>query len=210
MRTSDIPGAEGAARALADRLSQALPDHLDKLSTLLALMDPLPHPVKVVWHDIDELGIDDYPTVLVMPVSTEGMEHIDVEGPTNGDTWRVTYRLNILAWVRSREGHAETSLLAMRYAAALRDCLLHRTRLHPWQDRDTGLPPAAVDPTSLREDYSPVAVDAAGRTIAAVQIRCDVHRVEHIDGPEPLGAVATTVVDGRAVGVDQPIHPALA
>lgn len=200
-------GPEGAGDAVVTWLAARLPARLRILETRYELegVDVLPDPVLVAAQDRGPMAIEDWPAVLALPqgtISTRLVEVLD----DGAEVYRVRYRLRIYAWVRS-EGYAATDTLRKRYTLAIREALLERKQLvaaPAYGVAATGSA-FAVAPETIREDYSDVMTDTAGRTIAAAFIEVAVDVDEVLEGPAPFGTVETTQVDTAAL----PPHPAL-
>ena len=157
----------------------------------------LANAAQVLDHEVGPLGVEDWPSVFVLPLRQEGMRLTDVLEDAS-EVYRVTYAVRVLAWVRA-DSYATTDQLRKRYALAIRETLLERKGLDP----DTGV--TVVDPASIREDYSDVMVDAASRTIAGVDVTVNLIVTEVLGGPPTLG----TVLDAEVTPEPLPPHPAL-
>lgn len=197
-------GPEGAARHAVTWLAERIPARLRVLEQRYDL-EPgqLADPVQVLDHEVGPLGVEDWPSVFVLPLRQDGMALVDVRDDAS-EVYRVTYAIRVLAWVRA-EDYAATDQLRKRYALAIRECLLERKTLSPAPTYGSGDFGASsednvVDPASIREDYSDVLVDEARRTIAGVDVTVNLIVTEVLDGPAALG----TVED-----VDVTPHPAL-
>lgn len=201
-----MQGPEGAATRAAGWLTTAIPRRLRILETRYGL-DPntIGDPDHVLAHERGPLGVEEWPAVYVLPQRLDRLELVDVDAD-GGETYRCTYALRVLAWVRA-EDYATTDLLRKRYVLAIREALLERKALKVADSVYVGDPDAdlAVDPSSLREDYSEVLADDAGRTIAGAWLDVNVTVTEALPGPAPLGTADTIAVDGTALAP----HPAL-
>lgn len=202
-------GPEGCADHTVAWLAERIPARLRVLETRYQLAaGTLPDPVLVAAQERGQLAIEDWPSVFVLPQRTRSQRLTEVR-PDGSEVYRVRYMLRILSWVRS-DGYATTDQLRKRYVLAVREALLERKQLAPaptYGDGDFGtqVSDVVVVPESMREDYSDVMTDEAGRTIAAAFIDVDVDVEEVLDGPAALGTVETTEVDTAAL----PPHPAL-
>lgn len=198
-------GPEGAARYAREWLADRLPARLRILEARYSTDTDtvtLPDPVHVLDHEVGPLAVEDWPTVFVLPQRNEGMRLVDVRGDAS-EVYRVTYSLQLLAWVRA-DGYTATDQLRKRYALAIREALLERKSLAPpatygGGDYGDSREETVVDPASIRESYSGVFVDEAKRTIAGVEVTLNLIVTEVLDGPDALGVAET---------VD--VHPALA
>ena len=200
-------GPEGAARHAVTWLAARIPARLRVLEQRYSL-EPgtLADPVQVLDHEVGPLGVEDWPSVFVLPLHQEGMRLVDVRDDAS-EVYRVTYALRVLAWVRA-DSFASTDQLRKRYALAIRECLLERKNLTPAPTYGSGDYGAdrednVVDPSSIREDYSDVMVDDAKRTIAGVDVTVNLIVTEVLAGPPPLGVAEELAVD------PVPAHPAL-
>ena len=188
-------GPEGAARHAVTWLAARIPARLRVLEARYSTPEApvvLPDPVRVLDHEVGPLGVEDWPSVFVLPLRQEGMTLIDVREDAS-EVYRVIYAIRVLAWVRA-EDYAATDQLRKRYALAIRECLLERKTLTPAPTYGSGEYGASsednvVDPTSIREDYSDVLVDEARRTIAGVDVTVNLIVTEVLDGPTALGTV---------------------
>lgn len=201
-----MDGPEGAAARAAEWLYGRLPDRLRIIEERLEL-EPgqLADPAQVLAHERGPIGLEDWPSVFVLPLRTVKLELVDVEDG-GGETYLVTYALRVLAWVRA-DGYEATDRLRHRYALAVREALLERKSLKLGTGLVAGDPHAdlSVDPSSIREDYSDVLEDEAARTIAGVDVTVNVTVRELLAPPPALGTVITTRVDE----VPLPTHPSL-
>lgn len=194
-------GPEDTARRAADWLRDRIPARLRIIEARLGLAaGELADPAQVLDHERGPIGIEDWPSVYVLPLRTGGMRLVDVEDG-GAEQYLTTYTLRVLAWVRA-DGYEATGRLRFRYALAIREALLERKTLTLNANVTAGDPDSdlAVDPGSLVEDYSDVMVDDASRTIAGVDVTVTVTVRELLEPPPPLGVVDTTAVA---------VHPAL-
>jgi len=199
-------GPEDVAQRAVDWLYGRIPARLRILEERLEL-EPLslPDPAQVLGHERGPLGLEDWPSVFVLPQRLTAAELVDVEDD-GAEQYRNTYRVRILAWVRASgdgatDGYAATNALRNRYTLAIREALLERKSLKLPGSLVAGDPDSdlAVDPNSIREDYSPL-IDDEGRTIAGVTIDVDLTVRELLPPPPPLGTADDVLVD---------VHPAL-
>lgn len=199
-----MQGPEGAAARAAGWLTARIPARLRLLETRLGLeANSLANPAQVLDHERGPIAVEDWPAVYVLPLRLEGLTLVDVEEDA-GETYRATYALRVLAWVRA-DSYATTDALRKRYALAIREALLERKALKVAESTYVGDPDAdlAVNPDSIREDYSDVLVDDAKRTIAGVDVTVTVTVTERIAGPAGLGSANALEV------TELPPHPAL-
>ncbi|KWW97402.1 hypothetical protein LI90_4374 (plasmid) [Carbonactinospora thermoautotrophica] len=190
-----MDGLEGACTLLADRLRAALPGKTAELRTRYGA-DPaaLPDVVTVEPHDVDQLGVEQWPAVLVVGQETRGIRPVDV-GPTS-EVYQVRYALRVFVWARG-DGYAQTDTLRKRLTLGVRELLLTRRLLAP---------AGRVEPSSLAESYSDLARDEAGRTIGGAFIAVEVTLEETLTSETPpVGMVDTVSVDTGSL----PPHPAL-
>lgn len=211
-------GPEGAADRVVEWLTPTIPARLRLLEARLGL-DPatLPDPQLIAAQERGPLGLEDWPSVFVLPQRLDRLEPIEQAHPAGGESYRATYVLRVLVWVRA-EGYDATDTLRKRYVLAAREALLERKQLAA--QPAYGTPPLegtefAVVPASIREDYSDVLVDDAKRTIAGAWIDLNVTVVEVLAGPAPMGTVDTPpAVTPRPVGPAEQltnivVHPGL-
>ena len=204
-------GPEGAAEHARAWLATRIPARLRILEARYStpeLAVVLPDPAQVLAHEVGPLGVEDWPSVFVLPLRQEGMRLVDVREDAS-EVYRVTYALRVLAWVRA-DSFASTDQLRKRYALAVRECLLERKTLSPAPTYGSGDYAASsednvVDPASIREDYSDVLVDDAKRTIAGVDVTVNLIVTEVLNGPPSLGTVEELAVEPEPL----PPHPAL-
>lgn len=201
-----MDGPEGAAKRAADWLYGRLPARLRIIEARLALpAASLADPSQVLAHERGPIGLEDWPSVFVLPLRTIRLELVDVE-EGGGETYLVTYALRVLAWVRADDYEA-TDRLRHRYALAIREALLERKSLKLGTGVVQGDPHAdlTVDPSSIREDYSDVMTDDAARTIAGVDVTVNVTVREVLAAPPAVGTVLTTTIREASL----PTHPSL-
>ncbi|WP_288797848.1 hypothetical protein [uncultured Arsenicicoccus sp.] len=212
-------GIHAAATRAAEWLAAEVPTALDRIRISEAL-DPadLPSPEHVWGHDINQLGIDDWPAVLVVPGQQRGMQYLDALDD-GGELYAVTYSLIIYGWVRA-EDYEATARIRDRYGLAIREALLTRKQMsaaRAWDDPTPRTADAWVKPETIREDYGPPTSDGR-RTIAGVEVRLDITVIEQLSGPTVLGDAAAPVTktvtpEPTSTGGDTrtlPPHPALA
>lgn len=207
-------GPEGAAERVTAWLTARIPARLRLLETRYELeAATLPDPSLVVDHDTGPLGLEDWPAVLVLPQRLEALAYVD--NVPAGELYRATYSVEVLEWLRA-DDYETTDELRKRYVLATREALLERKQLEAAPAYgETAAGTFAVDPGSIREDYGPVVVDEAKRTIAGVRLTVNVTVAELLDGPDPMGTVDTPPTVGEEpVRVDEPItsvvvHPGL-
>lgn len=204
-------GPEGAASHARTWLATRIPARLRILEARYSTPTApvvLPDPVQVLDHEVGPLGVEDWPSVFVLPLRQEAMQLVDVRQDSS-EVYRVVYALRVLAWVRAGD-YATTDQLRKRYALAIREALLERKTLTPAPTYNSGDYGAAtednvVDPGSIREDYSDVMVDAAKRTIAGVDVTVNLIVTEVLS---PLVNALGTAEDLDVTPTLTP-HPAL-
>lgn len=190
-------GSEGAGALAAAWLMGALPARLRLMETRLDLpVNSLVDPSLVADHETGPIAIEQWPAVYVLPQKMSGLKLVDVEDG-GGETYRVTYPVRFLAWLRA-DDYGTTDLLRKRYALAIREALLIRKQLTPapqyLDDRygqDTSI--VTVNPATIREDYSGMVDQIASGTIAGVAVDVDLAFTETLAGAAPLGHVSTAV-----------------
>ena len=191
-------GPEGAAELIRGWLETAVPRRLAIIEARLpAGTPPVPRPALVAAEDRGPIGIEWWPAILCLPTITRRMDFVGADDA--GEVYRVTYAMQVLAWVRG-EDHPATSLLQRRYALAIREAILERKSLRATFGRPSD---ATIDPASIVEDYSAVTTGEGGATIAGLQVNVDLIVAELVPGPAPVGRADTLTV--AAVP-----HPALA
>lgn len=206
-------GPEGVSDHMAGWLTDRIPARLRVLEARLDLpANSLADPAKVRAHEDGPLGLEDWPAVYVLPQGLRAMDLVEVRSDAS-EVYRSTYGVRVLAWVRA-DGYAATDQLRKRYVLAIREALLERKALTPQPtygsgDYTDGEPEVAVQPASIREDYSDVFTDDAARTIAGAWLDVDVTLVEVLDGPTALGVAELVDVTLAADTAGVPPHPAL-
>ncbi len=169
-------GPEGVAQLLATRLAEAVPARLTDLELRLDLpANSLPRPSLVLPRDTFDLALNDYPALLVIPQEVRSMARSDV-GDDGGETFRVRYAVRVYIWARG-EHEQDADLCRKRLTLAAREVLLDRSLLGP---------DGAIDPTTLIESYSDIAVDEKlAATVAASYLGVDLVFEEDLAGPGP-------------------------
>lgn len=186
-------GPEGTATRVTGWLAARIPVRLRLLEARYEL-DPatLPDPSLVADHDTGPLAVEDYPALIVLPQRLDSLTLVEQATDTGAELYLGNYAVEVLAWLRA-DDYATTDQLRRRYVLALREALLERKQLAPAPAyggaAEAG--PFTIAPESLREDYGPVVTDEAHRTIAGVRLTVTVTVLEELDGPAPLGTVAT-------------------
>lgn len=197
-----MDGLEGATRLVVDRLRDALPGKTTGLRARYGV-DPatgghlLPDVVTVAGYDTVQLGLEDYPAVLVEGLGAPSMRRDTVTG--GGQVWLVVYDVRVYVWVRGPVDAATTLLVRNRLVLAVRELLMQR-RLLPGS--------AMVDDRSLTESYSDVAVDDTSQaTLAGGYVQFQLQLVETLDDVDhpAHGPVEEAVLDTGVL----PPHPSL-
>jgi hypothetical protein len=197
-------GPEDLGRRAVDWLYGRIPARLRIIEARLDQQDPehAPHqladPAQVLDHERGPIGLEDWPSVFVLPQELTATQLVDVH-QNGGEEYLNTYRVQVLAWVRA-DSYESTSRLRLRYALAIREALLERKSLKLGAGLTAGDPhhDLTVDPSSIRESYSPL-IDDEGRTIAGVTVTVSITARELLEPPPALGVVEDTAVD---------VHPA--
>lgn len=203
-------GSEGVGQAVAAWLEYRLPGRLRILEARLGLPDGhLVDPSLIEDHETGPIALEQWPAVYALP---QRMSDIKVVETAEGDqTYRVTYSVRILAWVRSGD-YGTTDLLRKRYALAIREALLERRQLTAapdyagpgWGDHMAAV---TINPTTIRENYSDLVDETAGGTIAGSYVDVDVVFTETLEGADPLGRVEFIDLTEVADTHDVPPHP---
>lgn len=198
-------GPEGAGERARAWLADRLPANLRRLETALALdVKSLPDPVQVLAQETGPLALEQWPAVYVLPRGTTALDLVDVL-PDAAEVYRVTYNVRVLLWVRA-DSYGTTDQLRKRYVLATRTALLERKTLTTATAyAATTVGDVTVDPSSIREDYSDVMTDEAGRTIAGAYLDVLLTAVEVLPGPTTLGSADELTVDEAPL----PAHPGL-
>lgn len=207
-------GPEVAADRLAARLRDRLPGQLAALADDLDAADgDLPPPALIEPHDrMRPLGIEEWPAVFVVVTGVAGVR--SARRDDAGEAFAVRYPFRVYLWLR-HESDTAVDLLRKRYVLAVREVLFARRALLAAElaANRTYLPDAAagpyVDPLALREDYAPLALDDAGRTIAAAYLEAELLAAELVAAPPSLGTVDEGLVAAAADTAGIPPHPAL-
>jgi len=193
-------GPEDVAKRAAEWLTGRIPARLRIIEARLDL-EPLSlaDPAQVLDHERGPIGIEDWPSVFVLPQELTASQLVDVH-PDGGEEYLNTYRMQLLAWVRA-DSYESTNALRLRYVLAIREALLERKSLKLGTGLVAGDPDAdlSVDPRSIRESYSPL-IDDEGRTIAGATVTVLITARELLEPPPALGTVEDTAVE---------VHPAL-
>lgn len=200
-----MQGPEYTAARAAAWLRTRIPVQLRRLEDRLDLdAGSLADPAQVLDHERGPLGVEDWPSVFVLPLRLEGLDLVENQ-PDGSELYRAAYSVRVLAWVRA-DDYATTDTLRKRYALAIREALLERKTLKLNGVTYAGDPHAdlTVDPRTIREDYSDVLVDDARRTIAGVDVTVTIRVLERVDPPPALGTVLTTQATALPL-----VHPAL-
>lgn len=207
-------GPEGAADRAATWLAERIPARLRVVESRLQLPPgSLADPARVLSHETGPIAIEDWPSVYVLPQGLAGMQLVEVRSDAS-EVYRCRYMVRVLLWVRA-DSYASTDRLRKRYVLATREALLERKQLaapatYGGGDYGQDTSSTVVDPSGIREDYSDVFTDDASRTIAGAYLDVPIIVTEVLDGPTPLGMVATTPeVSTTGDTASIPPHPAL-
>lgn len=191
-------GLEGAAEHLRAGLAARLPAKLTDLEERYELAaGALPHPKRYTAHELPAVGLEDWPTIMVVGTETlPGWRHVDTTD-AGAAVYAIRYRLRVFTFVRG-DTFETTDLVRKRTVLAVREVLVERLAI----DADLGF----VDVTTIRESYSDVAPDPeAGATVAAAYTELELVLAEAADAPPPLGVIAAFDLDTATL----PPHPAL-
>lgn len=193
-------GPEDVAKRAVEWLTGRIPARLRIIEARLGLEEAtLADPSQVLDHERGPIGLEDWPSVFVLPQELVSTDPIDVH-PDGAEEYLNTYRTQVLAWVRA-DDYADTNALRLRYALAIREALLERKSLELGNGLTAGNPhhDLSIDPRTIRESYSPL-IDDEGRTIAGVTVTVNITARELLEPPPALGTVEDTQVA---------VHPAL-
>jgi hypothetical protein len=197
-----MDGLEGAIVTAITRLKAALPVKTAELRTRYDVDDEteghlLPDVIRVEAFDQVQLGVEEWPAVLVAGLTTPAMElHVVRPGK---QVWKVRYQLRAFVFVRASDAPTVV-LVRNRLTLAVREILLQRTQL------TSNL---VVDPRSLEESYSELAVDEEDQqTIGGAWIGFQAVAVEELDDVDqpPTGDLDSRPTLDTGV---LPPHPAL-
>lgn len=188
-------GPERIAAALVARLTSDLPPRLAALEADLDLPEgSLPPPQTILPRDEWHIGVEHFPAILV--VAQELIELRPVDRADDATVrYRARYAFRVFCWARG-DDDASTDLARKRLTQVTRESLLTVP--------SAGADGLAVEPSTLRESYSDIAVDETSHaTIAAAWIAFEVMADEFLAAPTPDGTA-------ESVTVTTLIHPALA
>lgn len=215
-------GARGVAEAIKDQLLARMPDETDRIAGDL----DVPVPPVVVGSDphvveldaqvrlfastqllTDDVGIDDWPFLMVVPTRMSGQKRVDVTAD-GYPVYQRTYRIRVWTFARGDGVH---------FVAAVRDrvMLVAAETLLRWQTFGSDERSMRVLENDWTEEYSDVGPDPnLGTTVAAGYIDFAVEVTEVLTAVPILPALPLDAPDpdGRPVDLDTrplPPHPAL-
>lgn len=179
-------GGAAVAQVYSDLIVQRTPEMLARLAVEqggpvpgsdLALVAP-------GQRAADQIRLEDWPFVLVVPQRTESIAPDTVSGD-GSMTYRVTYRLRIFVWARGN-GFIETDLARHRLTLAVLETLL----AYPQPQSHL-----RTDPTTVVTDYSDVVNDEAlASTIAAASVDLAVTAHEALTPVRPSSTATDVTV----------------
>lgn len=196
-------GTEGITRGLFRRLRDDMPDRLALMRERYgASLAALPDPASLHPDEIDVLSIEKFPALMVYLPNTSGrLDNRQTDQDAGFDEYSMRYNAQIYIYVSAAD-HASTSLLIKRYTLAVRECLLTKKLLIPdTGDGDT----AAIDPRTIREDYSSISMSPSKKLIAASFVELQVVAHERLEAPDFDPSVPVLIFPD--VGVTPPREP---
>jgi hypothetical protein len=205
-------GPEAAAELTAAWLGSRIPARLRILEAERGLTaNAIGDPAIVVPYDRLRLGLEEWPAVLVVGQALRKLSPAEVL-EDGREAYVATYALRVFVWVRG-EDELDTDQLRKRYVLAVREALLERRTM---TSSSTGgrrivdpvaAPAIAVNPLSIGESYSDLALDDVG-TLAGAWLDVDVDVPEFLSAPAGYGQLLNPVVTANADTATIPPHPA--
>lgn len=167
-------GAAAVKRFVNEYLQGDLPSRLVTYRNGWNLDDELlPDPLE--YLTFEPVGLDTWPTIITVAISTNSMERIDY-GSSFDPIYRVQYSMRTYIWVRgdtADEADSKRDNLTTVVRSALLDhqCLRHA---------DTGMQNTIVDEGSLREEFSELTLLKGDRVLAGAYIAYNINLDETV------------------------------
>jgi hypothetical protein len=164
-----MQGAAAAKRFVNEYLQRDLPSRLVTYRNGWNLDDEsLPDPLE--YLTFEPVGLDTWPTIISVAISTNNMERIDY-GESYDPIYRVQYSMRTYIWARgdtALEADATRDNLTTVVRSALLDhqCLSHA---------DTGTRNAIIDEGSIREEFSELTLLKGDRVLAGAYIAYNIN-----------------------------------
>jgi hypothetical protein len=187
-------GLEGATALVKARLEARMPDKVAEIVTRLGI-DPkdLPRPGLVAAEDRPRLDPGDWPALMVVGLEAPQFRLVAVLDGAD-EEYQVSYRLRVYVWIRA-SGFEEVERQRARMMLGVREALLEKRTLADAEG-------ARVDPSSMRESYSDLAVERESRSVGGAYLEFLLVLTETLTVAD-LATAASVDITGL------PPHPAL-
>jgi len=179
-------GAQFAKEYVTAYLTADLPTRLIEYRNGWQLDDSeLPLPEKFLSYE--PIAIDAWPTVITVAISTSNMEQIGNGGPSGVDpVYRMTYSMRTYMWARTA-GSEATTIMRDRLTTIVRSALLDRPCLQATDPLSTWN--AAIQPSSLREEFSDLTLLKGERVMAGAYLGYDMN-IDEVVARADIGTVS--------------------
>lgn len=162
-------GPHYAKQYVTSYLESDLPERLAEYRNGWSVDDiTLPNPVKYLSHE--PIAMDDWPTIITVVISTNGLERIgwDRKNPI----YRVGYTMRTYVWVRT-EGNQDVTTMRDRLTTVVRSSLMDHPTMRASDSRNSFR--VVIDESSVREEFSDLTLLKGDRVLAGAYVAYDMH-----------------------------------
>lgn len=179
-------GPDGVAAAIADALTDRLPAATAGLRARLGMLPAdLPDVTRVVAHEPDQVGIEQWPMAVVTTLGDRDWRPLGVD-PTGARSWRVTYQVRVHVWARGDTYQTTNRTQRLLYQAVVEAILT-----------DLTVGDVTIDDRTLTGSMSGIEATDAGRTVAGARLDLDCTVEETLPQAAPVLVTQITDADTR-------------
>jgi hypothetical protein len=177
-------GSQFAKGFVNDYLMQDIPVRIiDYRNGWNASDTELPSPLKYVTYE--PIALDEWPTIITVAMSTNGMERIGYRG--DNPLYRVDYTMRTYIWVRDI-GSAEVTLMRDRMTTVIRSAILDYPCLKAMDSGDALR--VQIDEGTLQEQFSDLTLLKGDRVLAGSYLSYNL-MIDEVIERRPLGTAET-------------------
>ncbi len=152
-------------------------------------LDDVALPTPVSFFIYEPIGLDSWPTIITVAMSTNRMERIGYSGAN--PLYRVNYSMRTYVWVRD-VGSEEATLMRDRLTTVVRSALLDYPCMKATDPQNTFK--AMIDESGMQEQFSDLTLLKGDRVMAGAYLSYDLSIDEVVDRL-PLGTVSTIDIE---------------
>lgn len=147
-------------------------------------LDDATLPTPVSFFIYEPIGLDSWPSIITVAMSTNRMERIGYDGAN--PLYRVNYTMRTYVWVRDI-GSEEATLMRDRLTTVVRSALLDYPCMKATDPQNTFK--ATIDESTMQEQFSDLTLLKGDRVLAGAYLSYDLAIDEVVDR-RPLGTVS--------------------